>query len=390
MAAQQPFTWAFGGQKITTPEQAERQRKIAAALIDRAPSQNWAQGLGSITAALASNAIGERVGQAETEGRGRAGALFSDLALNADPNSIIAALTSEDAAWASPSQTSIASALLNTGLERSDPAYQLDMQYKQAQLDALQNPQPENPYLNVGGGSIFDTQSGQFITAPNTAQTDLPADVQEYQWYVEGEKAAGREPLDYVGFTQALKGNGLSVQTNADGTTTITQGGPTKLTETQGKDVGFYTRGLDANTALDSLEGELTDWSQQNAGKIPLGLGNYLREPQFRQAKVAADSFLTAILRKDTGAGVTDTEFELYGPMFLPVPGDDPGTIQTKKRMRDVALLGIRSGLGTADAIAQANATILGGDTSITPRDAAPVPPGASAAPGGVIDWTDL
>lgn len=131
--ALQPFTWGMGGQKITTPEQAKRQREVAAALIKRNPSENWAQGLGSVTAALASNAIGDRAAQAEMEGQQRAGGLFSGLAVNADPNSIIAAMTSPDAAWASPAQTSIASALLNSGLERQDPMYQAQLAKLQAE-----------------------------------------------------------------------------------------------------------------------------------------------------------------------------------------------------------------------------------------------------------------
>lgn len=139
------FLWGSGGQKITTPEQAKRQRDIAAALLERAPSENWAEGLGSITAALASNSINDRASTAEEEGAARAGGLFSNLAINSDPNAIIAALTNPDAAWASPAQTSIASALLNSGLERSDPMYQLQMQTAQAELDRLRNPAPDYP-----------------------------------------------------------------------------------------------------------------------------------------------------------------------------------------------------------------------------------------------------
>lgn len=374
----QPFVWGMGGQKITTPEQAKRQRSVAEALMTRAPSENWQQGLAGVLGALSGTVLQGRADEAEAAGRERAGGLFADLALNSDPNSIIAALTSPDAAWASDAQTSIASALLNQGLERSDPMYQLQLQQAQLELENLRNPTPDNPYLNVGGGSIFDTSSGQFITAPNVGDTSLPNDVQEYNWYAENEVAAGREPLPYLDFVNAQKGSGLSVTTNPDGTTTVTQGGPGKLTEAQGKDVVYYTRGLDANTMLANLDTELTDFGQEHAGKAPLGIGNYFRDPAFRQAKIAADAFLTAVLRKDTGAAITDQEFEIYGPIFLPVPGDDPATIQTKKRMRDVALLAIKGGLGTADAVAQANAAILGANAN------APIAPvGTVASPTG-------
>lgn len=390
--ALQPFTWGNGGQQITSPEQAARQRSIAEALLAQSssPASNWGEGVADIAAALSGTLINNRVSEAEQAGQERAGALFANLALDSNPDAIIAALTSPDAAWGTDAQTSIASALLNSSMERNDPAYQLDMQIKRAQLDQMLNPVGENPYLNVGGGSIFNTRTGEFMTAPGVDDTSLPNDVQEYNWYAAQEVAAGREPLPYLDFVNAQRGSGLSVTTNPDGTTTVTQGGPAKLGEQQSKDVVYYTRGLDANSMLNGVEENLTNWGQENAGKIPLGLGNYLREPAFRQAKIAADAFLTAVLRKDTGAAITDQEFEIYGPIFLPVPGDDPQAIQTKRRMRDVALLAIKGGLGTADAIAKANAEVLGRDPNAPIRPAGTVTNTPAAPADGIIDWNDL
>lgn len=387
----QPFTWGFGGQQITSPEQAARQRAVAEALINRSstPASNWAEGLGDITSAITGTVLSDRVSSAEEEGRRSAAAALAGLGPNSDFSSVSSALANP---WLSGPQSQVASALLSQNLERQDPAYQLDMQIKQAQLEKMLNPVGENPYLNVGGGSIFNTGTGEFMTAPGVGGTDLPNDVKEYNWYAEQEAAAGREPLPYLDFVNAQKGAGLSVTTNPDGTTVVSQGGPGKLTEAQGKDVVYYTRGLDANSMLNGVEQNLTDWGQQNAGKIPMGLGNYLREPEFRQAKIAADAFLTAVLRKDTGAAITDQEFEIYGPIFLPVPGDDPATIQTKRRMRDVALLAIKGGLGTADAIAKANAEVLGVDPNAPVRPSGMTPSSSSPAgpASGVIDWTDL
>lgn len=129
------FTWGPGGQQITSPEQAARQRQIAEALIGQAstPASNWGAGLADVAAALSGTVLQDRVNEAEMAGRERAGGLFADLAVNADPNSIIAALTSPDAQWASPAQTSIASALLNSGLERQDPMYQAQLAKLQAE-----------------------------------------------------------------------------------------------------------------------------------------------------------------------------------------------------------------------------------------------------------------
>lgn len=365
----------FTPQPITTPEAAARARKVSDALMaQNTKPKNWAEGLSALTGAFAGNQLDARASEAEAAGRTSAADALAAIGPSASFEQISAALSNP---WISPAQSNIGAALLSQNMQRNDPAYQLDLAYKQAQIDALGRKDAESPYLNVGGGSIFNTGTGEFMTAPGVGSSDLPTDVQEYSWYAAQEQAAGREPLPYLDFVNAQKGAGLSVTTNPDGTTTVTQGGPGgKLTEAQSKDVVYYTRGLDANNMLNGVEQNLTDWGQENAGKLPLGIGNYLREPAFRQAKIAADAFLAAILRKDTGAAITDQEFEIYGPIFLPIPGDDPATIQTKRRMRDVALLAIQGGLGTADAVARANAEILGVDPD------APIRP--SGTPEGV------
>lgn len=138
MAVSSPFQWGMGGQAITSPEQAARKRAIAEALIAQSatPGNNWAEGLADIAAALSGTVLEGRVSEAEAAGRERAGGLFADLAVNTDPNSIIAALTSPDAAWVSPAQTSIASALLQSGLERQDPMYQAQLAKLQAEAAA--------------------------------------------------------------------------------------------------------------------------------------------------------------------------------------------------------------------------------------------------------------
>jgi hypothetical protein len=127
-----PFTWGDGGQKITGPDQAKRARDIALALQNRPAADSWQSGLANLTNGFAGMKQERDIAEQEAAGRERAGGLFADLAINSDPNAIMAALTSPDSAWASPAQTSIASALLNQGLEQQDPMYR-------AKLAQLQN-----------------------------------------------------------------------------------------------------------------------------------------------------------------------------------------------------------------------------------------------------------
>lgn len=249
-------------------------------------------------------------------------------------------------------------ALQQMQMAQDEKSYQLALDnFELEVMKAAQGPKPTAEMQN------FQLAQSDPDFAAHLAAKDAPnppSAVAEYNFYADQERAAGREPMTVLEYEQAKKGQGFSV-TMADGTV-VQMGGTAKLTDVQGKDIGFYTRGLQANNGLDTLDGQLTDWAQQNAGAVPLGLGNAFRSPEFRQAKVEADNFLAAILRKDTGAAITDNEFALYGPMFLPQPFDDPATMQLKRQKRATALLALRSGLGTAEIVAAANEAALGLD----------------------------
>lgn len=180
-----------------------------------------------------------------------------------------------------------------------------------------------------------------------------PAD--EYQRYVQEERAAGREPLDRIQYAQAKKGQGFEV-TTADGTTVKYGGGttgkPTKLTEGQSKDLVYFERATGASPLIDQQEEALTSLVQRGMDAVP-GVGNLLVSEDYQKGRQAAAEWLAAILRKDTGAAITSQEFDLYGPMYLPMPGDGPETLAQKREARKRAEGAIKRGLGTAEVIAE-------------------------------------
>lgn len=234
--ANTPFTWGAGGQKITSPEAAARQRKIAEALIAQSatPADNWASGLGDVAAALSGTVLQGRADEAELAGRERAGGLFADLAVNSDPNSIIAALTSPDSAWASPAQTSIASALLNSGLERQDPMYQLQLEQAQMQTEAMRNPPPQmfNPdaptsYQEYQLGQVDPAygatlgDDGSLVTVNTGTNNDFfsglgNAEGEIFSGFLTGGQTAARN----LGQIQTLEGLLANSPTGMDGAAT--------------------------------------------------------------------------------------------------------------------------------------------------------------------------
>ncbi|MDV3515172.1 hypothetical protein [Stenotrophomonas sp. C1657] len=171
-----------------------------------------------------------------------------------------------------------------------------------------------------------------------------------------------------------------------------------KLTEGQGKDIVYYSRGRDSNELLTKNGNSLlmTEGGQGARGivdsalqSLPLlgdsGVVNSLLSPERKQAKQAAAEFLSAILRKDTGAAITQQEFDIYGPMYLPMPGDDRRTLEQKSLAREGALESIKAGLGSAQAAIPAprgssrlqrdtlgDSTTLGAPSARLPRAPAP------------------
>lgn len=78
-----PFRWGSGGRKLT-PEQAARQREIAAALMqsgmDTSPVGHWTQGMARVAQALVGRIMESRAERVEAEGRAGAQSTLSDIA----------------------------------------------------------------------------------------------------------------------------------------------------------------------------------------------------------------------------------------------------------------------------------------------------------------------
>jgi hypothetical protein len=160
------FTWQDG--KLRSPQEVARERSIAEALMFAKPQAEGFWGaLGQIGSAASGSILDSRADAYEEQGREQASNLFSGLGAGSSADAISAALLDPAAAWATPAQSSVAEALFNNELRQSDPAYQLDLAYKQAQLDALNNPAMLEPTSAI--------QNYEYLVRtgvdPSTAQT---------------------------------------------------------------------------------------------------------------------------------------------------------------------------------------------------------------------------
>lgn len=356
----QPFTWS-GNQAITSPEQAARKRAVAEALIGQSatPGRNWAEGLSDVAAALSGTVLGNRVDEAEAAGRERAGGLFADLAVNQDPNAIIAALTSPDAQWASPTQTSIASALLNSGLERQDPMYQLQKQKLEAEIGMMGQPKPVDP----------------------------TAGMQNYEYLV----SQGVDPTQAQGM--AFGGGGTVVNNNLGQTDKFRETLDTESAKTFNMLMDAGNAAQVSGVKLGQLEALLQSAPQGASGALTSMAASLGLPVEGGNEVQAAEALINQLVpaQRPVGSGtMSDADLALFKaslPRIINQPGGNQMIINTMKAINDYTVqqgqiaTAVATGQMTPDQGRQALYSI---PNPLAPAQAAP------AAPSPVEGWQDL
>lgn len=110
----------------------------------------------------------------------------------------------------------------------------------------------------------------------------------------------------------------------------------------QGQAAGYADRTIQADQILNdpAVIAALTDIQQQARSNVPM-VGNFLTSDQRKQAEQAQRNFINAILRRESGAVISDSEFENAAQQYFPQPGDTPAVIEQKKQNRQLAIQGL-------------------------------------------------
>jgi hypothetical protein len=139
------------------------------------------------------------------------------------------------------------------------------------------------------------------------------------------------------------------------------KGKGTALTESQGNATAFGMRMMESNKILTDLEklgkkdtGVIKGAVGATVGLIPF-LGDKLEDmsgsvfnalpsvlgglsPEQQQVAQARINFITALLRKESGAAIGASEFATAEKNYFPKPGDDAKTIAQKQQARETAI----------------------------------------------------
>lgn len=118
-----------------------------------------------------------------------------------------------------------------------------------------------------------------------------------------------------------------------------------KVGKEQGDAAGFWGRAVSADSKYSAL-----NYIPSLSGNAKEGLpgGNYLIDGVRQQARQAEESFVEAVMRKDSGAAIQPYEMQAGRVRFFPQPGDGPEVIAQKRQARLAAVAGIAASGGPA------------------------------------------
>lgn len=121
-------------------------------------------------------------------------------------------------------------------------------------------------------------------------------------------------------------------------------------TDTQITNAGYASRIAQSNKIIDSKLDALKNMNYLQFKLVESNspLANRTLTPDQRQAAQAMRNFITAKLRKESGAAISPTEFDDARTTYFPALGDDEGTLANKKQLRDSVLNNLVQGSGSA------------------------------------------
>ena len=87
---------------------------------------------------------------------------------------------------------------------------------------------------------------------------------------------------------------------------------------------------LGVSPEKDLIDGFIADYTQDKSFSI----GNALLDEGFQSFKVAADNFIRAVLRKESGAAIAESEYIGAFRDYIPLLGDSPKVVKQKRALR--------------------------------------------------------
>ena len=111
-----------------------------------------------------------------------------------------------------------------------------------------------------------------------------------------------------------------------------TEGKP--LTQSQYAALNFGSRMQQANVIVDELGTKMVSPMNIIARKLP----NFMKTPDQQRFEQAQNNFINAVLRRESGAQITPSEFESATVQYFPQPGDSEAVLAQKALNRNLSI----------------------------------------------------
>ena len=139
---------------------------------------------------------------------------------------------------------------------------------------------------------------------------------------------------------------GLSAAATLDAAKVRAGAGANKpLNDVQSKALQFGTRMQAAGSVLDGLASKGVDQPgliKRAADAVGMGgAANWTQSGEQQQVEQAQRDFINAVLRRESGAAIADSEFSNARQQYFPQVGDNPEVIAQKRKNREIATAGV-------------------------------------------------
>ena len=193
--------------------------------------------------------------------------------------------------------------------------------------------------------------------------TDPAARQKMWADYTSRKGAGASTSISFGGLTAGIgpDGNPVFAQSSNKGGAQIVEGftpAPKEgkpLTESQAKATLFGMRAQAAHDIATQIEESSNEvGTLKQAAKDAVPGGNYITSSDMQRYNQAKKEFINAaVLRQDSGAAITASEYEKYNSVYFPQPGDSKETIAQKAASRETAVQGLAVGAGESGKKAQ-------------------------------------
>lgn len=279
-------------------------------------------------------------------------------------------LTAANNPWLSDGQRMVIGALLKQEMERNDPGAQLDLQYKQAQIDALRNKGQPRSWSKLDDNTLYDATTGETKSVRDAGETPMfsgtSVEAQALNGLVKSGELTPEQALQ-LGAGKTVTGpNGEIIFMTPQGVFSrpaaggaqgdAPQSGPVqqngmipitdpKVSESQKNAMTYADRMIQSGKLLDDLGTAGTGLWDNIAVGIPV-VGNSMVSPEFQKVDQAKRDFINAQLRRESGAAISQSEFDNAERQYFPQRGDSPEVVAQKAANRRTVIEGMRRDAG--------------------------------------------